>query len=1166
MYLKRLEIFGFKSFAEKIRLEFEPGTTAIVGPNGCGKTNLADAIKWVLGEQSMRSLRCNRMEDLIFNGSQSRPALSFAEVSLTVDNQDGLLPVNYTEVTVSRRLYRSGESEYYLNKTQCRLRDIRDLFLDTGLGAQSYSLMEQGKVEFILQAKPEERRSLFEEAAGIAKYKARKEEALSRLEKVEFDLLRLNDALALLREQIRSVESAARKARQYQKYQEELKTLEIIDFLEQLQNLEKEIENLTQGNKQVIQDWETSTTLIHNLETNFAELRDTSSKKKEEIERIQNALHELETNSIRSENRIILAEEKIKDSNTQKENLAAENIKNQELLHNLQENIKRVTQENDALKNTLAGVETQLKTKEKEQGEIDKKIKHLTRSLDDTKSKIYKVVQEKIQTKNDIIRLQTQDNALEAQKKQSNQELLSLEERKNKISDDLKILTDKLATQNKEVNELKDKKTQLENILTQKRNTYHNLIEQLQKLREQCAQLQTRLSSLKEFAERQKISLSAIDTVLSLNLPGIYGPLHNLLKISQQYEKLIEQILGDKLNFLVSETIDTAKRAIQYLKENNKGWVGFFVLEKIPHRLTSLSKFPKTRNFLELITYQEQFAPLMQFLFHNVYSEGTTIYSEAIIQGGSQIQTSGGPLTQREEIRNTEENLKKTEHLLAETNRNKEIAEKEIIDTENELNKVNLLLQENQILHTEILKENERKDDELKLALEEIKVITREINQTDKEILQMRQQIQEKDNLLQTYEVEEENLQNEIKTLENSLSAIKEEKDKSLQELNQLKITFSTEQQRYEILSREEEKTLTEEKNLHQVIQEKKDRISSLEKIVAIEEEIRVKEKENIDRYQQNRVELKKMFVQLKDECGGLDKQTSSVEEKLATLKQNFGLTQEKKKDLELNLQRINLERKHIELTLKEEFSLTPDEAKEKYSAEKQQLPPGISESAEERKFHIERLKKRIESFGAVNLTAPEEYEQLQARLNFLISQEEDLKKAREDLHQLINKINISTRETFQKTFKQIRENFRQTFRTLFEGGEADIILTDETNLWETGIDIVAQPPGKKLQNISLLSGGEKALTAIALLFAFFLVKPAPFCLLDEVDAALDDANIQRYINLLRDFVQRTQFVIITHNKRTIETADLLYGVTMEEFGVSKIISVKFQKIQPAVV
>ncbi len=1160
MYLKRIEIFGFKSFALKTKLEFEAGLTAIVGPNGCGKTNLSEAIKWVLGEQSTRSLRCARMEDIIFNGSQSRPPLSFAEVHLVIDNQDGVAPINYSEVSVARRLYRSGESEYYLNKTQCRLKDIRDLFLDTGLGSQSYSLMEQGKVEFILQAKPEERRSLFEEAAGIAKYKVRKEEALSKLEKVEFDLLRLNDALTLLNEQIHSLEQSVRKVRQYQKYQEELKTLEIIMLLEQLKNLEKETEALTTGSKEVIQDYETFSNLIQNLETNLSGYENELAKKKEKINLYQNNLHQIETDLIRAEDRITLAEEKIKESTLQSKIQREENTKNQEILQNLKENLDKLSQEKVTLEKEIISLKEKLKEKENFLNEITKKIKQRTHSLEEKRTKIFQIVHRKAQVKNEIVRLQTQESNLENEKKQLNSELLSLKGKKEKISTEINLLNEKLVQQEKEIKTLKEKKINLESELVKKKNLYRDLLNQLQKCHEEITHYKARLSSMQELAEKQKISQSAIQAVLSLGLTGISGPISKIIKVPSENEKFVEKVLGEKLNFLVSETQEIAEKAIQYLRENDKGWIGFFILEKIPEKLPPLFKLPKTKNLLEIIHYEPEYKNLMHFLFSTVYFHSSIIYSEAIIQGGSKTKEIS-LLSMEQEIKKLEENLNKLELLSKQLSVDKERGEKEIIDWENELNKVNLSIHENQILQTELLKENEKKKDENSLTLEEIKVVTWEIDQREKGILEKNQQTQEQEKLHQDIETEEKNLQNEIQSLEKEILNLKDEETKFNKDSTELKISFSTSEQHYRGIVIENEKITKEIKNLEKIIAEKKEKITSLDEILTSEKDILEKEKEKINLYKQRKEEIEKNLLQLTEEGQKLEEKISADKEKTNSLKQKFKEIEEKKKDTDFAFQKINLEKNHLKIRLKDEFKLTLEEAEEKYG--KFFAPGGLPqqlETTEGRQIQIDRLKRRIESLGAVNLAAQEEYENLKARLNFLLAQEEDLKKAKEDLHQLINKINISTRESFQKTFEQVRKNFQQTFHFLFEGGEADIILTDEQNLLETGIDIVAQPAGKKLQNISLLSGGEKALTAIALLFAFFLVKPAPFCLLDEVDAALDDANVSRFVRLVKDFAQKTQFIIITHNKRTIEIADLLYGVTMEEFGVSKIISVKFQK------
>lgn len=1159
MYLKRIEIFGFKSFAIKTRLEFEPGITSIVGPNGCGKTNISDAIKWALGEQSMRSLRCPKTEDLIFNGSQSRLPLSFAEVSLTVDNQDGLLPTNFSEVTVSRRLYRSGESEYHLNKTQCRLKDIRDLFLDTGLGAQSYSLMEQGKVEFILQAKPEERRSLFEEAAGIAKYKVRKEEALSKLEKVEFDLLRLNDTLILLKEQIRSLDASVRKAKQYQKYQEEIKTGEVLVILKELDKLKKETEDLTSGNKQTFENYDTLSKLIQNLETNLTNLQNELGKKREEVEQNRDLLYQNESDLLQAKNRIDLAEGRIKDSEKQIELLEEENKQQQEKLKNFVDTLEKSTQEKEKYEKDTAQLKEKLKEKEKEISELTKKIKETNRNSQEKKERIFFLIQERTQTKNEIIRLETQLQNLQNEKKKLKNDLSTLEEKKEKLVLEYNNVDQELSLCEEENNHLRERKVTVENEFVQKKNLYRGTIQQLEKVQTEFNQQKARLSALKELAEKSKFCRLATQSVLTLNLPEIGGPLSSIIKVPKENENIVEKMLGEKLNFLVSETQEAAEKAIRYLKENNKGWAGFFILEKISEKLPPLSRLPKTRNLLEIIGYDAKYKKLLHYLFSSTYFDSTILYSETTIQGGSEIKESG-LLSEERETKEIEENLSSLEKSAKEYFNQKDNLEKEISALENELIQLNQQIQEKQTSFTVLLKEKERKKEEEEITLDEIKATNWEINQKDNEINEKNTRMKKEEEKLTDWETEENNLNRETKTLEKDILVLKEEETKSNQELTELKISFNTSEQRYRLLSQEKDKLTKEREELEKSIHSKKERNLNLRETTKNEKEILTKEKEKIILLQEKKEEVEKINSTLENDSQKLVQKISTEENSLNSLQQEFKEIEDKKKDLEIYQQKINLEKKHLLMRLKDEFNLSLEQAERK---NKEDLEKEIS--VEEIKLENERLKRRIESLGAVNLAAPEEYENLNARLNFLLNQEEDLKKAKEDLLQLINKINISTRETFEKTFTQVRKNFQQTFHFLFEGGEADLVLTDETNLWETGIDIVAQPAGKKLQNISLLSGGEKALTAIALLFAFFLVKPAPFCLLDEVDAALDDANIYRYVRLVKEFSKNTQFIIITHNKRTIEIADLLYGVTMEEFGVSKIISVKFQKVSAPV-
>ncbi len=1148
MHLKRLELCGFKSFADKTRLEFEPGITAIIGPNGCGKSNTADAIRWCLGEQSARSLRSHQMMDVIFGGSQSRQTTGMAEVSITFDNATKTLPIDYSEVTVTRRLFRSGESEYFLNKTQCRLKDIKDLFLDTGIGAEGYSVMEQGKVEFILSARPEERRELFEEAAGVAKFKARREETLRKLEKVDIDMNRVNDMLTMLKEQINALDLAAKKARQYQKNQEDLKRLEIASMAQKLSSSASEIERLNGELNPKQMEYERLNTAFDQTDAEISQLRQSQLEKDEIYVKLQGELSQ-----VKSE--INLSDERIRNADTrEKELLERKDLLSREIEQSAvraSEFDKTLSELTEMIKNISARVqvlEKEYQDKQSHAESLRNRINEIQREEIAVRENLFSLAEERVRRNNDKNRLLSLQARCQGQ-------VLSLNKDLAKSREQLTPLIENIAARENELNELKLRM----NSLTEKQNDCARNIASLEQrsaelnssrnaFKEKIVSLESRHQTLLEWEQKDPQRL-ALRTVLSLNIPGISGPVGSLIRITTGAEEIVGAALGEKLNYLIAETAEAAQRAIEHLENNNLGRVTFIVLERIPEISgdSSLTQLPGSRSLLSLLSAAPEYDRALRFICQGTLIYGKTVYGNAVLSGGGQIAFDK-PLLIDENLRNIQTEI---EGLRAELSRSEaefisiaqetaaRIEEKKLVDME-----AHKLEAQSEFLSSAMGTVR----DEAEYVKKEISLTEEDIKKQEAEALQISNDLLSIDASFETLAKEETGLNERLAGIDSTLRAAREEENQITPLLTESKVAWATQANELSGRTREEEKLRSDIQNIALASEQARNESAETDNKIIEQKTIQHNESQKL---KQLSVEQEQKDIQVQQslsERQEIYKQLETKNNTLHELRKQIETVEEDLHAKQMELRSFELQCQSFEQRLKEDYSLSFAEAKEQYA--------NIEVDEEE----ISRLKRRLESMGPVNLAAPEEYANLEERYNFLLNQQQDLIKAKEDLHQVIQKINQTTKENFKKTFDQIRENFRNLYHQLFEGGEADLQLTDENDLLESGVDIMAQPPGKKLQNIALLSGGEKALTAIALLFAFYMVRPSPFCILDEVDAPLDEANVGRYINMVKTFAAQSQFLAITHNKRTMSMADVLYGVTMEELGVSKVISVRMQK------
>lgn len=1189
MFLKKLEIHGFKSFADKTELLFEPGITAVVGPNGCGKTNVSDSLRWVLGEQSTKGLRATDMTQVIFNGTDQRKPSAFAEVTLIMTNEDHSLPLDYNEIAITRRLFRSGESEYLINKAPARLKDVRELFMGTGVGVSAYSILAQGQMDAILNAKPTERRAIFEEAAGITKYKARKAEAMRKLDSTEQNLVRVADIIAELERQIASLERQARQAERFRNFKETLSKLQIQLQLHKRLSLQESMKALHHGMHEVKGRWDevhgAASTLEHEekrLRSTLAEMEDALSREREQAYKVDSEVEVAQGRvegarqhkGILSERRVA-NEREIVESESKLEQLQAWIAERRKVVESQEADKKEKLERRGALEGHASSLDSELNVKnrfleDKNNASVDlvARTAQMKAELDSLKSQEEESTRQAEAFTQNLGRI---DGELQRQKtlgEERQTERVQVQEEDTHLSEESVNLQARLSTLSLQIEESAVRIAASRDDLSQVRSRY-NVLEELK-------------NKLTGYDPGIKVLLQAKQTE-PLMWQGIRGVVADLVSVEQARETGVEALLGGQLQSLVVESREVAEKVVAKLKADGEGKVSLLVLED----LASLQSIPLPEEVLTDPGVQGEVSasvrrdpaldPVVRFLFEQdvfvrdnetamrlsqkftrlsfVTPEGDRVGPWGSWKSGSAV--SGVSLLGRH--REMSELAEKRNALEAQL----EIDETAFGDAKREAQEA----------------QNNRSG--IEVRLQKLKVRRAELEQ---ELGQISTTLAR--------------LEGERKEIERDRSALDSRRSESSHRQDELSGLLA-QSEHTQNLTQEE---IAVARAALQDLQSRKDELARQVMQVSMElenlEETARRAREEADRYQSERDQLSVVVGQKRQENQSLENQDgqlslalSDLEQKIAALsgrknESDSGVkaAQEKRdaaaREVEGHADHLRQSREKLETVQNELHQLEVQEAQmavemrnieEKLQVEHKvdlanppvEVGEGFSDREAEEK--IIELRAKIERLGLVNMVAMEEYEELTQRFKFLTEQREDLIKAKEDLQKAIHKINLTTKEMFSSTFATVQEHFKDIFQRLFEGGRAELILIDEGDVLESGIEIVARPPGKRLQAVSLLSGGEKALTAIALLFALFMVKPSPFCVLDEIDAPLDEVNVGRYTHLLKEFSKRTQFIVITHNKVTMETGDSIYGVTMQESGVSRVVSAKFKEDNPEV-
>lgn len=1181
MYLKRIELFGFKSFADRTELEFKPGVTVVVGPNGSGKSNVADSVRWVLGEQSAKSLRGAKMEDVIFSGSETRKPLSYGEVSLTLDNSDGTLPLDYSEITVTRRVYRSGESEFLINKQACRLKDITELFMDTGLGREAYSIIGQGKIEEILSSKPEDRRGILEEAAGIVKYKNRKKEAVRKLEETEHNLVRIQDIMAEIERQLDPLAQQAEKAKEYKAIREELTGKEIATYVYMLENIHEEWTRLNAQIEELKQEETMLAVQVNELEV--------------EIEKLKWSIHEDEEKLDGWQAELLQLTEELEKVEGQKGVLLERKKHTSTTLRELQEKLDLLSDRKEKLK--------------QEEGIERDKLEKIARAVQETEQHLAALVEEyqqlhpdleeKIEDlKGDYIELLNEQAALNNERRfyeqtiqQITQKLSHLASEKHHFLEENKAVEEKFTRQQELTRALSETIQQKEAHLIELVSQYERQLERLQKKEEkwrhdhqQLDKLNHRLKFLLDMKADFAGYFQGVKEVLKARekgLAGIHGAVAELVQVPKKYQLAIEIALGASLQYIVVENEQAAREAIQYLKDNRLGRATFLPLPVLkpkllsPRELQLLTKADGVIGLaMDLIQYSPQYHNLfshllgqvivtqdlklanqlarqMGYRYRFVTLDGDLVNPGGSMTGGSVRQTGANLLGRDEEIKELNREIKRGEQALAELNRDME-QEKERIKQQKEAitacQEEIKELKEREVREKAALSDFHYAKERIKERLEVWEKERESLEKEEQDVLAKQQQ--NKERLLSLGE-QINRLEEQIKRLEKE----KETRESSLaekqEEITQLRITLARQKQEYE----EKERRVKQLEDQQEEVSMEWDRTTQLLEHLSSDLKHQHQEETGLEadlhKKKAERAELTQLIETTRTKRQEKQHKIEEIEMKLRHFRLEHKQVKEEIHRQEVKANRLDVELENYLTLLREEYELSYELAKERYP-----LPAPY----EQVKKEVEQLKEKLHSLGEVHLGSIEEYQRLNERYQFLSEQEQDLQQAKQSLYELIAEMDETMSQRFHETYLAVREQFQQVFKELFGGGRADLILSEPDNLLTTGLEIIAEPPGKKLQHLDLLSGGERALTAIAILFAILRVKPVPFCILDEVEAALDEANVHRFAQFLKEFSKQTQFIVITHRKGTMEGADVLYGITMQESGVSKLVSVKLEE------
>lgn len=1173
MYISELELQGFKSFAYNTKVSFDKGITAIVGPNGCGKSNIVDAMRWVLGEQRPTLLRSSSMSNVIFNGTAQKNALGMAQVALTLVNNKGLLPTEYNEITIARRLYRSGESEYLINGTTCRLKDITELFMDTGMSSDAYSVIELKMVEEILNDKNNDRRKLFEEAAGITRYKEKRKRTFRKLDDTQSDLQRVEDILVEVRKKTKSLERQAEKARKAKKYNNELEQLDKALNKHEFTKIKEELEPLKER--------------IGNADKEKKEILSKAKKLEQEEESAREALTEKERLQSEAQRRVSQLHSRIRDTET-KLQITREKISNEEgVIEQYGKDIQQSEQDlkdlREAFKSSRSKLETfdtDLEKAEKNLENSKERYREIQQQYAAKREELDELEEEFSKANSDLNELQTKRIRIESRLENTEGDLIRIREEIEDLEDEIanfrgekKMLASKLEQAVAD----RDKQQQVLQDARQKRD---ELSERQEELKDQIRGQQSRLDSvtsemslLQDIADSNEAFPSSVQFLLeehSGDFP-LLDVVSNLLSTDEQHAVALESVLGEALNFLVVETLAEARQAASLLKEHDKGQATFIPLDKLA------DSYPvEAGSMVDVVDTGAPFEPLKTLLLGNVfvYESVEQAWREIAGSRNTGVTLDGEVITQRQFLQSGSKAKNAgirvgLQDKISKLTGKKDTLVSEIAESEAELAKVR---EEYEAIQLGVMEE------QLKEKEQRVRSVENKINSFDSKIQIYEKNIGDLNSRREELTSNEDTAREELdqlhprqKELQQKLKDLHERQEEKKQTLQELEEERSIAQSRYNDAQLKHQDLQNKVENHERDIRRAESGIKNLKERLKLRSEKTEEAKARITKYKSSIEQLEDQLKTLKEKKRNADKQLEQAEE--ASGKQRGRINEIEKELKEVRRRKeVNMELVHHLAMAKEKFEMQienlSDHIWETYGVLMDQIDGQLPEDTEpdEAKKRITWLKQKLQKIGDVNPLAIEEYEEEKERLDFYEEQIGDLRQAAKELRETIEEINKTATRRFNDTFEKIRVNFQKVFHTLFNDDDyCDLVIDEEAeDPLDARVEIKANPKGKRPSTINQLSGGEKTLTAIALLFAIYLVKPSPFCVLDEVDAPLDDANIERFADMIRNFSQETQFIIITHNKKTMSKAEMMYGVTMPETGISRLVGVKLDEVAEA--
>lgn len=1181
MILKKLEIQGFKSFADRTEVVFTPGVTAIVGPNGSGKSNISDAILWVLGEQNIRNIRGNKSQDVIFAGTDKRKPVGMAEVSLTIDNTSGKLPLEFAEITITRRAYRSGESEFFINRVPCRLKDIYELFLDTGVGRGAYSIVSQGELDAILSARPEDRRMLFDEAAGINKYRHRKKEAERKLTNTEENLNRINDIIYELQSQIEPMAEQAELARKYIELMSRLKDIEVGILVRDLRRYNAEIQSVRNAKDLDTSAIEKLDLVLAELEAKKASATQSAATAEADFEHAQLIYQQLTSTIQKTSSQLSLVKQRYESILGSESSISSEITQLRDKIDNLVHSREELISDVETIRHEENEISSGLAEKMIAAQALKDEITSKSKVMDDQKSNYIELAKRLATQRNELANLVQRIESLKALLAKRTVELTNTQETINGLQTEIDDIRNRIILLKSKKSEYESSMDAAQKDLKAIQDNINKSSGELTQIKHRIVERQTRLKTLQEMDESKEGYFQGVRSVSSAikagKLVGEYAIVADVIKVPKGYETAYEIALGSSLQDIITNSDTEAKLAVEYLKRNHAGRATFLPLNMMRHSSSPMLKEMVGKNGIigigsELVEYDRRYAPAIESLLARVliaHDIDSAIAASKTIMGWSKIVTIDGELIspsgaitggrsntkttnilgRKQEIdslkseltgltvslRNTQNNLQKLE-----TN---ETAVKEQIAA---------IEQSRSLLEKEMV-ENER---HLEFSIHELARLQSELNSLEIEQSTIRNDLSEAERKqlllkesLDSSDKENATLDDFILHTEQEIQKLRSQYDSIIAEINTLNVRLEGATQKRSGFEKMIHNLDISIKEMNEEIGQKQSQLANVDanksKMLSQIDELQTQLLELNNKCEKTRIETEK-YKQLKQE---IQQSMRDINEQIMSNTRNKDEISQRLHNAEIKETRLDMMISQTIVRLLDEYDVSAEEA----------LNINITSELDGSGAEVSRLKREIKAMGEVNTGALQEYARIKERYDFLTNQRQDLIESREKLLDAIHEIDLNTRGIFLDTFKAVDEAFRVMFIRLFNGGDTELILTDPNNIQETGIEVIVEMPGKKRQNLLLLSGGERALTASALMFALMMVRPSPFCVMDEIDAPLDEANVERFAQVIREFAERSQMIVITHNRATMEAADILYGVTMQEPGVSKLLSVKLK-------